>query len=506
MTTENNNQKSKIIVADDMQVINIQTKAILEKSGHHVIVAQDGNTVIKLAETEVPNLIILDIMMPGITGIETCKLLKQNPITKEIPVIFLTTKSDPIDLMDAFSSGCVDYINKPICKEELNSRVNTHLKLQKQLQQEHELQDLLRIKQEEAIRANELKDKFVTMVAHDLRSPYAAQLGYLELLLETDDNEAELTTSQKNIIQKVLKQGYQQLDMINNILDISRLQTGKIIIKPSFIEIDNLISQITNNYTLQAEQKKITLHNDVPKNHFIYADNFLLGEVIQNLISNALKFSNPHDVIKISASTGEKTRISIKDSGTGMTEKQISNLFKLEESTSTVGTAGERGTGFGLPYSQEIITGHNGNITVESSPGIGSTFHINLPLQIPQILLIDDEPIIHSLFSAFCNELNVNIAYAYNGKEAFQCMNQEKIHLIITDINMPQMNGFEFLSQVKQDPKTNQIPIIMMTSDESIESRTQCFNSGAKDYINKPIQKSDLIPRIRHAISSTQND
>jgi signal transduction histidine kinase len=257
-----------------------------------------------------------------------------------------------------------------------NSRMNETLINNQKNQLEIEVKErtLELMNQKEAAEdATKLKDKFVSLVAHDLKGPLSALLGYLELINPEDDEQEE-------ILDKVILSGNRQMSMINDVLNISRLQTGKLIPQKENISLYLAVEVALTKYLLSARKKNIEIINHVGKDATIFADEVLLVEVLVNLINNALKFSYSGDRIKISSNEKKQMNIVIKDYGVGMSKEKQLKIFDLNEKTTTAGTLGETGTGFGLPYSQEIIKAHKGEITVSSFEDEGSEFTIHLPL------------------------------------------------------------------------------------------------------------------------------
>ncbi len=230
---------------------------------------------------------------------------------------------------------------------------------------------------EQAEQANDLKDKFVSLVAHDLRSPLAGIIAALEFLY-TDD-ETPLNEEHQEIVGRLLEIGKSLVQMIEDVLNIGRLKTGKIATKPTLINARTTVENMLNNLSYLAKQKGIELLNEIPENTMLYADPALYVEVLQNLASNGIKFCNKGDSIRFYVPDQQPTVIAVQDTGVGMPPELLPKLFKIEEKTSMPGTSGEKGTGFGLPFSQDIMHAHNGELWVESRLDEGSTFFVRLP-------------------------------------------------------------------------------------------------------------------------------
>ncbi|MBF0613887.1 MAG: response regulator [Magnetococcales bacterium] len=346
-----------------------------------------------------------------------------------------------------------------------------------------------------AERATRLKDQFVSLVAHDLRGPFTSILGFLELI--DNDPKNPLTKKQKGYLNWISESSAKMLTLINEILDISRLKTGKIVPEPRFFNARFAGDKALEQIRPMAEQKGIEVINNLPDSFRLYADPGLFGEVLHNLLTNAVKFCNTGDRITLLRPANKPSTLAVLDTGVGIRQKRIPRLFKLEEKTSTVGTAGEHGTGYGLPFSRDLLRAHHGDLTVESKEGIGSIFYAQVPEVTPQALIIDDDTEFRQLLLAFLHHDGVHTQESSNGIGALEILKSHACHLIICDVQMPGMDGFTFLGKVRQDPKNRHIPIILVTGDDTIETRETAFRLGANDFINKPFTPTEFIPRVR---------
>ena len=484
--------KGSILIVDDTPR-NIQILgSVLKGNGFLVSVAQSGRQALDIAEKALPDLILLDIMMPEMDGFEVLEKLKRNKALAGIPVIFITAKVEKEDVAKGLELGAVDYITKPFNSRELLSRVTTHVKLKK-------YSESLLIEKDRAIKATKLKDKFVSLVAHDLRSPFNAILCFLRVVHE--DQNIALHDRHKTIIGKAIDSSLGLLNMIDQLLDLSRLQTGNITLEPRFINVRQVCSIVELSLAHSAQVKGVIIKNEIPDDMGVFTDHSLFSEVIQNLLSNAIKFCRKGDEITLFAQNGSNPRIAIKDTGMGISENMLPDLFKQEEKTTTVGTEGEKGTGLGLPFCHEILQILGGSITVDSEVGKGSVFQIQLPFVKPQILIVEDEPADCKLIRGMLSGLDVDIIDAKNGKEAIGVLENNKPHLVILDIILPVLDGYETLTHIRQNLGTRKIPVIAITSGDKAKTREKAIQLGANDYINKPLKKSDLVPRVKRFIS-----
>ncbi|MFC1742770.1 DUF3365 domain-containing protein [Candidatus Riflebacteria bacterium] len=247
--------------------------------------------------------------------------------------------------------------------------------IRKQIELLVEYERNLRIAKENAEKATKLKDKFVSLVAHDLKGPITVLIGFIDLFTLGPDS-SRLKEKQKSFLTKMMDNCIHMTNMINEVLNLSRLQTGNLKVEPVELQLFEEVDIAVENLLFLASQKEILLKNEIPEGTRFFADPGLFSEVIKNLISNAIKFCKDGDEIKIFLQNEEPLILCIQDTGSGIEAEMLPKLFLHEVKTSTSGTAGEMGTGLGLPFSMEIMKAHSGNLRVESKIGHGTTFFI----------------------------------------------------------------------------------------------------------------------------------
>lgn len=367
----NTNNKSYILIVDD-QPQNIQLIGTLLRPYYQLSVTDDGYKAISIAKSKLPDLILLDVMMPEISGYEVCEELKKDPSTKDIPIIFLTAKHESEDIVKGFKLGAVDYIIKPFNKDEILVRISTHLRLkasEKMLIQKNEELELL----------NSQKDKFFSIIAHDLRGPLAGLVGLSEILnnelTKLPQEEAlELISSMRDSADKLSK-------LLDNLLQWSRVQIGLVKYTPVSVNLAALLNQNIDLLTETANRKEIKITNETSENIRTDIDINMFNTIIRNFLTNAIKFSFRKGTVKIKTDlkdSGEIT-ISVTDSGTGISKENIDKLFKINEKVFAQGTEGEPSTGLGLLLCKDLAEKMGGSIEVISEPGKGSTFSVSIP-------------------------------------------------------------------------------------------------------------------------------
>jgi len=222
---------------------------------------------------------------------------------------------------------------------------------------------------------------------------------------------------------------------------------------------------------------------------------------VGNLLSNAVKFCKRGDRITVFVPPGLPCTIAVRDTGKGISPAIIGDLFREEVKTTTPGTAGEKGTGLGLPLCAEIIAGHHGSITVESEEGVGSTFFVTLPEVRPAVMIVDDHEMARKIFREHLKELNVDFVEAENGQQALAMMESAPPQVVITDVYMPEMDGYELLAQIRQHPKMKNVPVIIVSADGAEERKTRALEMGANDFLLKPVLDGELLPRVQRLLS-----
>ena len=380
----------QILVVDDTPTNLKVVINYLRTYGFKLLMADDGESCLKQVKIRHPDLILLDVMMPGMDGFEVCRILQADEMTRQIPIIFMTALSNEADKVKGFEVGAVDYITKPIQQMEVLARVNTHLRIQRQAR---ELQQA----NQKLIQLNADKDKFFSIVAHDLKGPFMPLLGNAELLTEMGDvlPPAEV----KQLGAAIQRTGRNVFSLLENLLAWARLQMGRMEYSPQLLDMSDIAIKNVELLSGNAAIKQIDLRNEVKAETWVYADENMLDTVIRNLINNALKFTPQGGQVTIAAQLGIRNwelgvdsfvipnssllipnyiEVSVADTGGGMSEETRQKLFKLDQHVTTVGTGHETGTGLGLIICQEMVIKSGGRIWVESEVGRGTTVHFTV--------------------------------------------------------------------------------------------------------------------------------
>ena len=365
-----------ILIVDDIPANLKVLGDMLKVDGYKVRPVPNGALALQAAEKEKPDLILLDIMMPDMDGYEVCFKLKENKNLSGIPVIFISALNDTDDIVKALNSGGADYITKPFKAEEVKARVATQLKIHSQ--------------SKELIELNATKDKFFSIIAHDLRGPLGNFMVLTEMMADEPQN---LTTDETKGFMLDLKHTSRNIyNLLENLLEWSRMQRGQTAFKPQTIALTEVVADCVKLVAESARKKTIGIAISIPFGTEVFADNNMLQCIIRNLVSNAIKFTRHGGSITLSAkpTTNGLIEIAVKDTGIGIKPEMVDNLFRYDVNTNRNGTDDEPSTGLGLLLCKEFVEKHGGKIRVESgtdakSGETGSTFFFTIPGNCPTI-------------------------------------------------------------------------------------------------------------------------
>lgn len=424
------NNSVGILVVEDSLTQAVKLQYTLQENRFQVRLVRNGAEALQSIKENKPTIIISDIVMPKMDGYELCRKIKSDPSTKDIPVILLTALSDLQDVVKALESGADNFITKPYTEKFLLSRirhvlVNQRLRsrnrnsdggidvffaesryslssepaqiadlllstfenaVQKNLELQDANQQLLAVQQElkqkniQLKRLNEQKDSFLGMAAHDLRNP----LGHISLVADmlSMDLAEKLTGNQKELLDLTRNSSAFMLQLINELLDITKIESGKLELNLQSVDLISLMEHnILINRNLSRKKAIDILFQSGESRLELMLDSQKIEQVLNNLINNAVKFSFSDTVITVGLiREAGKVIISVKDQGQGIPADEINKLFEPFKRTSVQSTAGEKSTGLGLAIVRKIVLGHQGNIWVESEVGVGTTFYVSLPI------------------------------------------------------------------------------------------------------------------------------
>ena len=368
-----NRSEYKILIVDDVISNVLLLKILLTNEKFQVCTANNGTTCIEQAKKEHPDLILLDVMMPDISGFDTAVILKKDEETKDIPIIFLTALNTPADLVHGFKVGASDFLTKPFNKEELVMRVTQQISLvaAKRIIE----------KQNAELRATlNNRDKMYSVIAHDLRSPMASIRMVLNLVVASTSPEL-VGPELYELLDKANKESEDVHDLLDNLLKWTKSQTGRLNVVIQDLDLNDIIPGVVDIFEMIAETKHIKLNLQMAEGPLVVtADNDMLKTIVRNFLSNAIKFSPENSSIDIIMSKdADFAKVSVRDHGVGIAANRLGSTFHKGETT--CGTSGEEGSGLGLQLCQDFAQKIGGDCTVESVEGEGSTFSVTIPLK-----------------------------------------------------------------------------------------------------------------------------
>jgi len=384
----------------------------------------------------------------------------------------------------------MDITDQKAAEEEMAAR------LEKERQYAAEMESLKKLA-EDAVAQN---NRFMSLIVHDLRSPITSVITFLKLL-ERQCDEGDFG-SVAEVIHRVGGINENLLKLIDELLNVSRLKNGAIHYKKRFFDALYLAQPLLDNFRLQAEMKGVELKCDILPGVRLHADFSLTREVLGNIVSNGIKFCGGRNTITVTARKEPFPSIIVSNDGPPISRKLLPKLFSFDETTSTPGSAGERGTGLGLPLSAEIMRMQGGRLRARNEPGTGPVFDVEFAAVRPVVLLVDDEECHRVMLLECLKYLDVETHCACNGEEALKIIGQRTPHLIISDLMMPVMDGYDLLRAVRKNPALAGVPFIALTSSpESSDVFQKVMALGADDFIKTPIMPDLLLPHLRRYVA-----
>jgi CheY-like chemotaxis protein/HPt (histidine-containing phosphotransfer) domain-containing protein len=556
------NPKNFIVLVVDDITENLQVLiSILKKHQYKINFANSGKQAINRVKNVKPDLILLDLMMPGMDGFQVCEYLKSDEKYRDIPIIFLTASHEEHHILRAFEIGAVDYVTKPFKSQELLARVKNHLELKYAKDKLKNSQNYLKkaltelvIARDKALEAERVKSQMLANTSHEIRTLMSGVLGMTELLLNTYLNE-----EQNDFVSTLKNSGESLLNLINDILDFSKLESGALKLKKTSFNLHKMMEDLQSLFSHRANQKNINfsyhITSDIPQDIVLIGDEFRLRQILSNLISNAVKFTDQGKIEikikKVEADENDNSPSSVnllfevKDTGIGISEKNQAQLFKSFSQISHNNEHYYDGTGLGLAICQQLVQLMGANILVESEEEKGSNFFFtvnfdigdqsfsrdvldvkyntnyinndnitpnsNYPMAL-KILLVEDTPVNKKVIMNQLKILNYEADWVENGQDAINTLVDNEYDLILMDCQMPILNGYEATKQIRQretETKGKHHIIIGLTASAMEGNRQQCFDAGMDDYITKPASTDELNQLLKKwavAIANSQNN
>jgi len=531
-------KKDKIFIVDDSYVKQEVTKRAISDY-YDVMFASSGKEALDMLENEIPDLILLDVEMPGMNGYEVIKIIKSMDRLKDIPVIFLTARTDENDELYGLSLGALDYIKIPFSATLLLKRLELHLSLVKQ---KNELRNFnenlmklvddrtseieksrekLRIARDIAEAANKTKSAFLANMSHEIRTPLNSIIGFSELA-QSD----EIAYKTNNYLMKISENADWLLRIINDILDISKIESGKIVLEHIPFDLGEIIENCQSSFLTRAAEKGVALHCTIEPSikKQLYGDPVRLRQALMNLMSNAVKFTNTGSIKLLTQVTNQENefitiRFEVVDSGIGMNPEQKTNIFEPFVQADDSVTRKFGGTGLGLPITKNIIELMGGTLDVESTVGGGSSFSFELTFDLAgedadipsqqiifndlekpnfkgELLICEDNDMNRQVICDHLLRVGLAPMVAHNGQEGVDAVmarihNGEKpFDLIFMDIQMPVMDGLEATAKIIELGVGT--PVVALTANIMSNDLERYRKGGMPDYLGKPFTSQEL--------------
>ncbi len=557
---------NNILLVDDEPLIRVTLERMLTKKGYSVDTAESGEIAFAKCKESRYDLVISDIMMEGMSGVELLKLVID--MDPDAEVILLTGQGTLETAVEALRLGASDYLQKPCDRNELSIRAKRSLEkcelkkklkhqnkqlvtakkelekaLEKSLTAEKELQksheeletrvtartaELSKAKAQ-AEKAGQAKSEFLTHMSHELRTPLNAVLGFAQLLeLSSKD---PLTETQKSRVHKILAGGEHLLTLINDILDLAKVESGQLSFSLENVNLGKIIGEVIFLLKPLALERNIEISSLLENEGqpvFVFADATRFKQLLLNLISNAIKYNNDNGKVTISIIENDRDTviINIKDTGIGIADDQLDLVFEPFRRVQSVSDSIE-GAGIGLAYSLNLVKKMNGKLSVESCLGQGSTFSVTIPKgenedlnkvkegeknytledkpssNIFNILYIEDNPVnLQLIQSVFSEYSDIVLLSAHEALLGIEIARHQSPNLILMDINLPGMSGLEAFKKLQTWEETKNIPVIGVSANAMQEDIKSAISAGMHSYITKPIN----VPKLLNIVLDIKKD
>jgi len=520
-------QKTIFVVDDSVSNLSIAERALEKK--YNVITMTSAVKMFSILNKFMPDLILLDVAMPEMSGFDAIKKLKASDLHINIPVIFLTALTDSYNESYGIELGAVDFITKPFSEPVLLHRIKHHLNIEELMRERTE-------RLEHANLASRAKSDFLSTMSHDMRTPLNAIIGM------TIIGKKAVNIEEKNrALSKIGEASSHLLGVINDVLDMAKIEANKLGLTLTEYNFEGMLQKVMNVVNFRVDEKKQILTVNVDKNipHYIIGDEQLLVQAITNLMANAIKFTPKGGRISLDVYMFEKTadtfelRIEVTDSGIGISPEQQEKLFQPFVQVESETSREYGGTGLGLIISKRIIELMDGRIWIESKTGCGAKFIFTIKAQRgkknfindyldadrnqvkgiddaidefsgKKLLLAEDVEINREILVTLLKNTGIEIDCAENGQEALEMITEapDKYDIVFMDVQMPKMNGYESTRLIRALPALQDIalPIIAMTANVFREDIEACLSAGMDDHLGKPLDINKVIKILRKYI------
>ncbi len=486
----------RILIAEDDPISSKVLQTTLKKWGYEVIATATGEEALAvLKQADSPQLAILDWMMPGMDGPEVCRHYRDQQGEDYKYLIMLTALEKKENVVEGLNAGADDYVTKPFSAGELRARLNVGIRM-------IDLQNTLANHVKRLQEMDKVKTSFLSTVSHELRTPIAIMQEGISLCLE--GVAGDLTDMQKELLDDVLDNSGRLLRLITDLLDVSKIEAGRIKLNKTIVNIGEVIQKTLKQFQTHASEKGVQLSTEIPDAPLeVYLDSDKVIQIINNLLSNALRFTDKGGKVTVILQELEDViQCEVKDTGVGIKKQDIPKLFNKFEQVGRVEGPGYKGTGLGLTIVKGLVEKHRGKVWVESEAGKGTSFFFTLRKEFkPSILIVDDEEAILNVVQKTLQYKDYQFYTAMDGEAAVHKSIEAQPSMIILDMKLPKMSGYEVLGRLKQDLRTMDIPVLIMSGYEIDEDRLgQVSNHSALPVLHKPFESQTLREKVSELV------
>jgi len=527
-------RRPTLLVVDD-QALNIQVLNQVFCTDHQVLMATTGEQAVRMCRSHLPDLVLLDVVMPGMDGHEVCRQLKADPATRDIPIVFVTAQDDPDMETLGLELGAADFIVKPVKPAVVRARVKTHLGFARATAQLQALNETLesRIRHrtgeleaavQRADAASHAKSEFLSNMSHEIRTPLNGVIGMAHLALRAEPNDR-----QRHCLEQIQSSGRHLLEIVNDILDFSKIEAGKLELEETDFLLAELMDSLAGQTDVAARDKGLDLVFQIDPGlaDRFHGDTLRIRQVLLNFIGNAIKFSTQGEVIVRAlpqpGRPGQGLCFEVQDHGTGIPQAQAAGLFQAFHQADASTTRRYGGTGLGLAICRQLATLMDGEVGVRSEPGAGSTFWFCAPwpavtgpavaspgtptydvLRGARILVAEDNPVNQQVATDLLQDLGALVQVATNGEQAIEVLLAHSFDCVLMDMQMPVLDGLQATRRIKALPQLSMIPVVAVTANASEDDRARCLAAGMVDFISKPFDPAHLYATVARCLCAVQ--